>query len=34
MLEEYAETYSDQFDDYFIDDNGNIVLQTIVGHVA
>lgn len=34
MLELYAETYSDQFDDYVIDDNGNIVLQTIVGHVA
>jgi hypothetical protein len=34
MLEHYAETYSDQFDDYFIEDDGNIVLQTIVGHVA
>lgn len=33
-MEYYTEIYADQFDDYLINDDGDIVQQTIVGHVA
>ena len=33
-MEYYTEIYADQFDDYLINDDGEIIQQTIVGHVA
>lgn len=33
-MEYYTEIYADQFDDYLINDDDEIIQQTIVGHVA